>query len=72
MVKRVAGVDFTVERAARREGDPARIVAASERMRSTLGWRPRFDDLSLIVTHALAWERQLVERFPRGERPQFR
>jgi UDP-glucose 4-epimerase len=69
MVKRVSGVDFKVERAARREGDPARIVAASERVRATLGWRPHFDDLSPIVTHALAWERQLLERFqPSGDR----
>ena len=67
MVKRVSGVDFKVERAARREGDPACIVAANERVRAALGWQPRFDDLSLIVTHALNWERQLTERFQRGD-----
>ena len=66
MVKRISGIDFKVEHTARREGDPARIVAASERVRSALGWRPRFDDLSLIVTDALAWERKLLERFQRG------
>ena len=66
-VKRVSGVDFKVENAPRREGDPARIVAASERVRGALGWQPRFDDLSLIATDALAWERQLVERFRRGD-----
>ena len=65
-VKRVSGVDFRVEHAPRREGDPARLVAASERVRSALGWRPRFDDLSLIVTDALAWERQLAKRFQGG------
>jgi UDP-glucose 4-epimerase len=67
MVKRVSGVDFKVEHARRRDGDPACIVAANERVRTALGWRPRFDDLSLIVTHALAWERRLMERFQRGE-----
>jgi UDP-glucose 4-epimerase len=61
-VKRLAGVDFNVEMAARRDGDPARIVAASDRVRATLGWQPRFDDLSIIVGHALAWERQLITR----------
>ena len=30
--------------------------------RSTLGWQPRFDDLSTIVAHALAWERELMQR----------
>jgi hypothetical protein len=66
-VKRVSGVDFKVETAPRRAGDPARIVASSERVRTTLGWQPRFDDLSTIVAHALAWERELMaRRVPRG------
>jgi UDP-glucose 4-epimerase len=62
MVKRVSGADFKVEIAARRAGDPAQIVAASKQVRATLGWRPRFDDLSTIVGHALAWERALKAR----------
>ena len=61
-VKRVSGADFEVELAARRPGDPAHLVAACERIRSTLGWRPRFNDLETIVTHALAWERRLAQR----------
>jgi UDP-glucose 4-epimerase len=61
-VKRVAGVDFKVELAPRRAGDPAQIVAACDRVRSTLGWQPRFDDLQTIVAHALAWERKLSKR----------
>jgi UDP-glucose 4-epimerase len=62
-VKRLSGVDFKVEFAARRTGDPAHLVAACDRARSTLGWQPRFDDLQTIVTHALAWERKL-QRLP--------
>jgi UDP-glucose 4-epimerase len=61
-VKRVSGVDFKVEIAPRRAGDPARIVADSRQARTTLGWQPSFDDLSNIVAHALAWERELVAR----------
>jgi UDP-glucose 4-epimerase len=61
-VKRVSGVDFKVEMAPRRPGDPAQIVAASEQARAKLGWRPRFDDLPTIVSHALAWERALPAR----------
>jgi UDP-glucose 4-epimerase len=64
-VKRVSGIDFKVEHAPRRPGDPARIVAASDRARAALGWQPRFDDLATIVSHALAWERELLRRFPR-------
>jgi UDP-glucose 4-epimerase len=61
-VKRVSGVDFKVELAGRRAGDPAHIVAGVDRARSTLKWQPRFDDLQTIVSHALAWERKLAMR----------
>ena len=61
-VKRVSGVDFKVAFAPHRPGDPARIVAATDRIRAMLKWRPQFDDLSTIVTHALAWERKLASR----------
>jgi UDP-glucose 4-epimerase len=44
-VKRVAGVDYKVELAPRRVGDPTQIVAACDRVRSTLGWQPRFDEM---------------------------
>jgi len=61
-VKRVSGVEFKVDMAPRRPGDPAQIVAHSERARSKLGWRPRYDDLSTIVRDALNWERELIKR----------
>jgi len=59
MVKRVSGIDFKVEVAARRPGDPAQIVAASDPARMKLGWTPQYDDLATIVAHALAWEQKL-------------
>ncbi|MFL9825367.1 UDP-glucose 4-epimerase GalE [Rhodoplanes sp. SY1] len=58
-VKKVAGVDFRVDRAPRRPGDPAVIVAASDRAREILDWQPRHDDLKTIVRHALDWQRKL-------------
>jgi UDP-glucose 4-epimerase len=61
-VKRVSEVDFKVDIAPRRPGDPAQIVAHSERARSKLGWQPRYDDLSTIVRDALNWERALMTR----------
>ena len=61
-VKTVSGVDFRVETAARRAGDPAQIVARSDRIRALLGWRPQFDDLATIARHALEWERKLASR----------
>jgi len=61
-VKRVSGIDFKVETAPRRAGDPARIVADPAAARAALGWQPRFDNLATIVEHALAWERALMRR----------
>ena len=58
-VKRVSEVDFTVKLSPRRPGDPAAIVAASTKIRDTLGWTPKHDDLDGIVAHALAWEKRV-------------
>jgi UDP-glucose 4-epimerase len=58
-VKRVSGVNFDVRLSPRRPGDPAAIVAGSQKIRDALGWQPRNDDLDEIVGHALAWEDQL-------------
>ena len=62
VVKRVSGVDFQVNYAGRRAGDPAAIVAKAERVRSVLGWRPSRDDLDAMVRQALDWERRLHNR----------
>jgi UDP-glucose 4-epimerase len=37
-------------------------VAASDRIRAILNWRPQFDELGTIVTHSLEWERKLASR----------
>jgi UDP-glucose 4-epimerase len=58
-VKRVSGVDFKVVLSPRRPGDPAAIVAGSEKIRQRLGWRPQNDNLEQIVAQALNWERRV-------------
>jgi UDP-glucose 4-epimerase len=45
----------------RRAGDPPVLVAKADRVRSTLGWTPRLDDLDAIVRSSLAWERKLQQ-----------
>jgi UDP-glucose 4-epimerase len=62
MVKRVSGKDFPVTIAPRRAGDPAGLVADNSRIRSTLNWSPQYDDLEVIVRHALDWEEKLKTR----------
>lgn len=56
VVKEHSGVDFPVEQAGRRAGDPAALMADNTRIKETLGWTPDFDDLNTIVKTALAWE----------------
>jgi len=68
VVKRVSGVDFKVVLSPRRPGDPATIVARSERAKLALGWRPSRDNLDDIVRQALDWERRLHNRVP-GAKP---
>jgi UDP-glucose 4-epimerase len=63
-MKLVSGVDFPVELAPRRDGDPATLVASTDRLRGVLNWTPRYDDLDLIMEHSLAWERRLLARSP--------
>ena len=36
----------------RREGDPPALVAASDKLRNSLGWKPEYTDLETIVRHA--------------------
>lgn len=60
--KKVTGVDFAVEERPRRAGDPAVLVASSEKIRRELGWQPQKSDLETIVRDAWAWH----EAHPRG------
>jgi UDP-glucose 4-epimerase len=60
--RRVSGRNFTVEYAGRRPGDPATLVADVSRIHATLDWRPLYDNLDTIVSHALAWERRLATK----------
>ena len=54
-VLRVTGVPAPVERAPRRPGDPAILVASAERAAKRLGWRPKRPTLDAIVKSAWAW-----------------
>jgi UDP-glucose 4-epimerase len=56
---RVTGNTITVRDAARRTGDPARLIADPGRAMRLLGWEPEFSDIDTIVAHAWAWERKL-------------
>jgi UDP-glucose 4-epimerase len=56
--RQVAGREIPVVDAARRPGDPPRLVANARKARSVLGWQPRFADLETILAHAWVWEQK--------------
>ena len=47
--------------APRRQGDAASLVADTSRIRQTLNWQPKHDDLAVIAASALAWEKRLMD-----------
>jgi UDP-glucose 4-epimerase len=57
-VREVTGRNIRVEPAARRPGDPARLVASSQRIRTELGWEPQYPDLESMVQTAWKWRLQ--------------
>jgi UDP-glucose 4-epimerase len=57
--KKVTGVDFPVEDAPRRAGDPPALTADSTKLRNATGWKPAHDDLRFIIKTAWEWERKL-------------
>lgn len=63
-VERVSGRRVPWEWAARREGDPAVLVADSSRMRADTGWEPKFSDLDSIVGTALRWRERNFNHYP--------
>jgi UDP-glucose 4-epimerase len=59
-VRRACGHNFAVQYAPRRAGDIMTMVADTTRIRATLDWTPRYDNLDTIAAHALAWEQKLA------------
>jgi UDP-glucose 4-epimerase len=57
-VRRVTGWPIAVEECPRREGDPAVLVASSEKIKRELGWEPKFADLDSIIASAWEWHQK--------------
>src|SRR5262249_53330388 len=57
-VAEVTGTKGPVRETARRPGDPAELVASSDRIQRELGWRPRYTELRAIVETAWNWHRK--------------
>jgi len=60
--RKVTGHPIPVKEVGRRPGDPARLVASSDKIKGELGWKPRFEDPEKIIVTAWNWHRH----HPRG------
>jgi UDP-glucose 4-epimerase len=57
-VRRVTGRPIAVEELDRRPGDPAVLVASSEKIKAELGWKPKFAELDQIIASAWEWHQR--------------
>jgi UDP-glucose 4-epimerase len=69
MAGKVTGRAIRSVDAPRRPGDPAVLIASSEKIRNELQWKPRFLELETIIASAWEWHRKHPEGYgsPEGE-----
>lgn len=66
--REVTNRDIPVRVGARRPGDPAVLVASSEKIRRELGWTPTMQDLRVIIESAWNWMQEHPEGYEEGKR----
>jgi UDP-glucose 4-epimerase len=60
--RKITGHKIDVVEKPPRPGDPPRLIASSDKIKSELGWTPRFQSLDAIIQSAWKWH----QKFPRG------
>lgn len=58
-IKDISSTDFLVEIAPRRAGDPCEVIANNSKILSKTKWKPRFNNLEIILESAYKWEKYL-------------
>ncbi|RDU72463.1 UDP-glucose 4-epimerase GalE [Helicobacter anseris] len=58
-VKDITKQDFLVENQPRRNGDPAKLIANNKKILKHTNWKPKYDDLEIIIQTAYDWEKYL-------------
>jgi len=61
--REVTGHPIPAEVAARRPGDPDRLIGSAERARKELGWDPQYPEIETIIEHAWAWHQSHPEGY---------
>ena len=57
LARKVTGIDIKAELGDRRPGDPAKLVATSEKAQKELNWQPKYNDLETIIETAWKWHK---------------
>ena len=57
-VRQITGVNINAIETPRRAGDPAMVMSKAEKISKVLGWKPKYDDLDLIIRSAYEWEKK--------------
>lgn len=58
MARSVTGKPIPAIKAHRRPGDPATLIAGSDKIKESLGWKPRYEDLETIIETAWQWHQK--------------
>jgi UDP-glucose 4-epimerase len=58
LAEKVTGKPITALNAERRAGDPATLIASSDKIKKSLGWKPMFEDLETIIKTAWVWHQK--------------
>lgn len=61
-VKKVSGVNFNTSQVGRRPGDAGKLISKAEKIKELFNWSPEHDDLEVIVSTALEWEKILASK----------
>lgn len=57
-LEKITGKTLNIKDAPRRAGDPVALTADSSKIKKTLDWKPKHDDLEFILNSALKWEQK--------------
>lgn len=59
VAKKITGVNFKVEYADRRPGDPAELIGSNVKAKEVLGWEPKHSDIETILKDAWNWHQKM-------------
>jgi UDP-glucose 4-epimerase len=56
-MKKVSNMDFKVDMAPKRAGDPAMLISNNDKIKAKMNWTAKYDDLEVICKGAFEWEK---------------